>query len=86
MEIYNDLRGKAASLLYEILKLHPFLDGNKRTGYEATDVFLRLNGYFLDVKQDDAVKTTLTIAECSMNLEQTSSWVKNHTKRVPVLT
>lgn len=35
---------KAAILLYEIINLHPFIDGNKRTAFVAADTLLRLNG------------------------------------------
>ncbi|HEY9843609.1 MAG: type II toxin-antitoxin system death-on-curing family toxin [Candidatus Sericytochromatia bacterium] len=38
---------KAAAYLYHVVKNHPFVDGNKRTGFACADVFLRLNGYRL---------------------------------------
>jgi death-on-curing protein len=81
LEIHKTVYEKAASLLYAILKLHPFLDGNKRTGFEAADVFLRLNGYVLAVDKADAVETCLKIAECSMEMDETSTWVKSRLKR-----
>ena len=37
-----------ASVLFESLVInHPFIDGNKRIAFAATDVFLRSNGYRL---------------------------------------
>jgi death-on-curing protein len=39
------LTKKAAYLLYNIIVLHPFVNGNKRTGYDLVRLFLRLNGY-----------------------------------------
>jgi death-on-curing protein len=41
---------KAAAYLYHIVKNHPFIDGNKRTGFACCDVFLRINGYRLQAK------------------------------------
>src|SRR5690349_2466454 len=38
---------KAAAYLYHVVKNHPFIDGNKRTGFACADVFLRINGYRL---------------------------------------
>jgi death-on-curing protein len=46
---YDDLAAMAAALLESLLMNHPFIDGNKRAGFFATDVFLRLNGWRFDV-------------------------------------
>jgi death-on-curing protein len=42
---YDDIIGEAAALLESLAVNHPFLDGNKRVAFAATDVFLRINGY-----------------------------------------
>ncbi len=42
---------------------YPFVDGNKRAGFEATDVFLRMNGYYLEVGADEGMEFTLSIAK-----------------------
>ena len=47
---YRDLSEMAAALLESLLMNHPFIDGNKRVAYFATDVFLRLNGWKLKVE------------------------------------
>jgi death on curing protein len=41
---YDDLVAAAAALLESLTKNHPFIDGNKRAAFAATDVFLRING------------------------------------------
>lgn len=46
---YGDLVEEAAALMESLAKNHAFLDGNKRVAFVLTDVFLRLNGYFLQV-------------------------------------
>jgi death-on-curing protein len=33
---------------------HPFLDGNKRIAFFATDIFLRLNDYFINCDNNEA--------------------------------
>ena len=48
-ENIGDLFTRAGILLRGIISGHPFVDGNKRAGFEATDVFLRMNGYYLEV-------------------------------------
>ena len=42
---YSDIAEMAAALFESLLMNHPFVDGNKRVGFFATDVFLRLNGW-----------------------------------------
>jgi len=46
---YSDLAEMAAALFESLLMNHPFVDGNKRVAFFATDVFLRLNGWWLSV-------------------------------------
>ena len=47
---YRDLTEMAAALFESLLMNHPFVDGNKRVAFFATDVFLRLNGWKLSVE------------------------------------
>ena len=47
---YRDLASMAAALFESLIMNHPFVDGNKRVAFFATDVFLRLNGWKLDVE------------------------------------
>jgi death-on-curing protein len=51
---YLDLSAMAAALFESLLLNHPFLDGNKRVAFFATDVFLRLNGWRIAVDADEA--------------------------------
>lgn len=46
---YGDLVEEAAALMESLANNHPFLDGNKRVAFTLADVFLRLNGYYLQV-------------------------------------
>ena len=40
MEFYPDVEQKAAAILESIVNNHPFIDGNKRTGYVLMRLFL----------------------------------------------
>lgn len=51
---YADLAEMAAALFESLLMNRPFVDGNKRVAFLATDVFLRLNGWRLRVDADEA--------------------------------
>ncbi len=42
---YDTVIHQAAALLESLVHNHPFVDGNKRTAFAVTDVFLRINGH-----------------------------------------
>ena len=50
---YDTVFLKAASLVEGILRLHPFVDGNKRTALMTATVYLHRNGYDLNVSESD---------------------------------
>lgn len=55
----------------------PFVDGNKRVALFATDVFLRLNGWKLDVDADDAHAFLIGLLERkSCDLEHLLPWIR----------
>ena len=60
---YADLAEMAAALFESLLMNHPFVDGNKRVAFFATDVFLRLNGYWLRVNPDKAHQFLIGLLE-----------------------
>lgn len=51
---YRDLAEMAAALFESLVMNRPFVGGNKRVAFLATDVFLRLNGWRLVVDADEA--------------------------------
>jgi len=53
---YESIEEEAAALMESLGNNHPFVDGNKRIAFTLTDVFLRMNGYFLDVEPEAANK------------------------------
>ncbi len=61
--LHQTIFDKAAAYIYHIVKNHPFVDGNKRTGFGCCDIFLRLNGYSLkENHKQDLIDLTLRIA------------------------
>ena len=52
----------AASYAVGIVKNHPFLDGNKRTGFVAAALFIEANGYLFQASEEEAVLETLALA------------------------
>ena len=67
---YEDLISMATALFESLLMNHPFVDGNKRVAFFATDVFLRLNGWRLDVdphKAHDLLNRLFETGQCDFD-------------------
>lgn len=79
-EIYPSLAEKAAALCFSIVQNHPFVDGNKRTGHAAMEVFLILNGYEVDADVEDTEAILLRLASGEMERHQFTEWVQAHLK------
>ncbi|MDR2987797.1 MAG: type II toxin-antitoxin system death-on-curing family toxin [Nocardiopsaceae bacterium] len=61
-DAYPTHAGKAAALMHSLACNHPLVDGNKRLALLATVVFLRINGYRLDLTDNEAFDLTLSVA------------------------
>ncbi len=82
-----DLAALAASYAFGIIKNHPFVDGNKRTGYVVCRTFLLLNGQDIDAAPEQIYATFLSVARGDMNESQLADWIRSklkRTKRAPL--
>jgi death-on-curing protein len=61
-EAYPTLAGKASALMQSLACTHALVNGNKRLALLATVVFLRINGYRLNLTDDDAFDLALSVA------------------------
>ena len=76
---YADLAEMAAALFESLIMNHPFVDGNKRVAFFATDVFLRLNGYKLKVDADKAHQFLIWLLEDNCcNFDQLLPWIREN--------
>ena len=64
-ELYPTLEEKSALLIMNLIKKHPFHNGNKRTAFMALTVLLGLNGYEIHMEKDEVIKLSVDIATCS---------------------
>ena len=76
-EAYPDIFIKAAVLLHSLTKNHPFIDGNKRTALTACGLFLKRNGYLLEVSSEELLQFVLDIANSKLGEEKIASWLKD---------
>ena len=79
---YADLAEMSAALFESLIMTHPFLDGNKRVAFFATDTFLRLNGWHLEVDADEAHQTIIGLLERqSCDFDRLLPWIRRHLVR-----
>jgi death on curing protein len=81
---YRDLSEMAAALFESLLMNHPFIDGNKRVAFFATDVFLRLNGWKLNVEAKAAHEFLIGLLdrrECDYS--HLLPWIRRTLVRLP---
>lgn len=71
----------AASYAFGLIKNHPFIDGNKRTGFITAVLFLELNGYKFQASEVDTAVRTLALAAGEMSESAYAEWLKANSKR-----
>ena len=52
----------AAAYTVGIVRNHPFVDGNKRTGFVIGVLFLELNGFVFSATEEDAARAVIALA------------------------
>jgi len=80
---YSDIIEEAAALWESLTMNHGFIDGNKRIGFAATYVFLRINGFQLEAQVDEATRFVLGSLESStFTKDNLDEWLRTNTKPV----
>jgi len=82
-ELYPTLEEKAAALCFSLVSNHPFLDGNKRIGHAAMEVFLILNGAEIVAPVDEQEAIVLRLASSSLTREEFTEWVRSRVASRP---
>ena len=66
----------AAAYAFGLARNHPFVDGNKRVAFLASGVFLRINGYRLNVSQADAAEAVISLAAGAICDSAYAAWLR----------
>jgi death-on-curing protein len=77
-ELYPTIIQKASALGYSLIKNHPFMDGNKRTGHAAMEVFLLLNGSEISATVDEQERIILQVASGELQRDKLTDWLGAH--------
>jgi len=78
-ELYPTIFEKAAALGESLITNHPFIDGNKRTGFLAIFSLLENEGYILTASQEEAYNFIIKISTGAIKFEQIVEWLKQNT-------
>jgi death on curing protein len=70
-----------ASYAAGIILNHPFLDGNKRTGFMVAAVFLEVNGLAFSATEESVVQSTLALAAGQSKEAYYAAWLKANSHR-----
>ncbi|MDG6969484.1 MAG: type II toxin-antitoxin system death-on-curing family toxin [Nitrososphaerota archaeon] len=72
---------KGGYLLFNLVNLHPFLDGNKRTAFEVTKTFLNLNGWDFSPTEENAFSMLKSVSSGATDAQSTEGWVGRNLSR-----
>lgn len=68
----------AAAYAFGIIRNHPFVDGNKRTGFLAACIFLKINGNELNASEGEAAAAVLSLASGDSTEDDFADWLRRN--------
>jgi death on curing protein len=80
VDLYKSSLEKAAALVESLLINHPFIDGNKRTGYTVLRLFLMQNGLDFKTPQNSRYDFIIAIASGRLQYDGILIWLADNTK------
>jgi death on curing protein len=78
--LYPTIFEKAAALGESLIINHPFVDGNKRTGFFAMISIVEEDNYLPKATQDQAYDFTIKISTGEAKFDEIVKWLKINTQ------
>jgi len=82
IDLHTTVLEKAAALGFALVANHAFVDGNKRIGHAAMEVFLILNGLEIDASTDEQERLMLDIAAGRRRRDELADWLRLHSRPI----
>ena len=80
---YASIEEEAAALMESLANNHGFLDGNKRIAFTAADVFLRRNGFYIEVEGLDGYAfISGSMEQREFRFAQILDWIRKHRRPI----
>jgi death-on-curing protein len=76
----TDLTDLAAAYTVGVVRIRPFIDGNKRTGFVVGVLFLEINGYRFAASEEEATQAVLDLAAGTLDEAAFSRWLRVNVK------
>jgi death-on-curing protein len=76
--LHDSIPAMAAAYCFHLVANHPFLDGNKRVGAAAANVFLEMNDWVLNAEQDGYADVVLSIAASRADKREATAFFAQH--------
>jgi death on curing protein len=81
-DLYPTAFEKAAALGESLIINHPFIDGNKRTGFLGIVTLLLEYKFSVNAEKDDAYNFTIKISTGEIKFEEIVVWLKNNAEAI----
>lgn len=75
-ELYPTIIEKSSALGFSIVMNHPFVDGNKRAGHAAMEIFLVLNRLEIKAAVDEQEQVILALAAGEFDRDAFTNWLR----------
>lgn len=79
----DDLPVLAAAYAFGVVRNHPFVDGNKRTGWIVARLFLDLNGFDVECDEVVAIRTVEMLAAGELTEDELAHWFRQRLLPTP---
>ncbi len=79
-DLYASSIEKAAAIIESIVVNHPFMDGNKRTGYVLMRILLLDDNKTVKAEEDEKYDFVIRIASGKISYDEILTWIKAHIK------
>ena len=80
-DLYPSPVEKAAAILESILINHPFIDGNKRTGYVLMRLTLMEGGMDIKASQKEKYEFVIQVSEGKLDISKIKNWIASHIEK-----
>jgi death-on-curing protein len=82
--LHRDIFEMAAAYVFHLALNYPFIDGNKRVGAMAADIFLELNRFSLPASQEKKYeRIVLGVAQGEVEKPEIAAFFRKHSKKLP---
>ncbi len=79
--LHKTVPAMAAAYSFHICQNHPFIDGNKRAALASSLVFLDINRYDFNCKEETLYTEIMNVAKGKINKEELTKFYEKHSKK-----